>query len=264
MSGSGGNAQVTPFVRSINRFAEQKVREAIGLLGYSLPASVTAVSGSIVTVKFELNTPFTLPSVTVPLAGAEYIRMPTQVGDKGFVVPANARLGGVSGLGGGTADLSTPGNLSALVFFPIGNKGWDATDNPNQVVIYGPDGVVIRSKDKSVKVLVTNDGVEVTVPAGKTFKVDVGGNILTIDNTGGTVNGSWTVVGDVNAVNLNLTGGIFGAHGGTYTGDLKTSGGVIAGFGTADQITVQNHTHQYDRPTGANAPAQSVKPTAGT
>src|ERR1700743_7474 len=120
------NAQKTPFQRSMNRFAEQKALSAIQITGKSLPASVVAVDGSIVTVKFEIqantsNSPFTLPNVTCPLAGPECIRYPTQSGAKGMVVSADAYLGGMSGLGGGVASLGLQANLSALVFFPFGN-----------------------------------------------------------------------------------------------------------------------------------------------
>lgn len=150
------NAQKTGLGRALNRFAEKKALEAIALLGKALPASVVAVANSIVTVKFEIaSATLTLPNVTVPMAGPEYIRFPTQAGDKGVVFPADVYLGGVSGLGGGVADLSIQANLSALVFFPIGNKGWSDTDNPNATVIYGPDGVILRTAAKDSILTVT-------------------------------------------------------------------------------------------------------------
>ena len=101
------NAQKTPYARAINQFAEQKVLDAIQTLGKALPCHVVAIAGSIVTVQFDItNTPFTLPNVTCPMFGPEYIRYPTQVGDLGVVISADCYIGGVSGLGGGVAELS--------------------------------------------------------------------------------------------------------------------------------------------------------------
>jgi hypothetical protein len=136
------------------------------VLGKNLPASVISVSGSIVTVKFELKSSFTLPNVTCPLFGPEYIRYPIQAGCKGLVISADAFLGAMSGLGSGDADLTMLANLSAVLFIPCGNKGWSATDDPNALLLYGPNGVVIRTLDSTVKIVVSPTGVAVTLPSG--------------------------------------------------------------------------------------------------
>lgn len=164
-------SQKTPYARAINQFAENKVRDAIALEGKAIPASVTAVAGSIVTVKFELNAAYPLPSVTIPMAGSEYIRIPVQVGDKGMVTPSDFYLGGVSGLGGGTAGVNLPANLSALVFIAISNKGWSTAEDPNKVILYGPNGAILRTVDKTAMVNVDPNGVTITVPAGKPFSI---------------------------------------------------------------------------------------------
>jgi hypothetical protein len=54
--------------------------------------------------------------------------------------------------------------------------------------------------------------------------------------------------------NLQLTGTIEGNGGGTYAGNISTTGNIIAGFGGADQVGLQTHEH-----TGNNTP-----PTPGT
>lgn len=148
-----GNAQKTHFARSINEQATQKALSAIQTLGKSLPCHVIAVSGSIVTVRFDIRSSFTLPDVTCPMNGPEYLRFPIQAGDengtKGVAMSADYYIGGVSGLGGGIADLTLRANLSALIFFPIANSNWTATDNPNASVLYGPDGAIIRTIDMS-------------------------------------------------------------------------------------------------------------------
>lgn len=157
------NAQKTPLSTSLNKIANKKVTDALQLVGKALPCSVTGVSGAIITVKFEVMSDFTLPEVTIPLFGPEYIRYPIQLGDLGIVFATDARLGGVSGLGGGVADLSQPANLTALVFFPIGNKTWGSVD-PNSVTIYGPNGVVLRDTGSASVITLTPNGVVITGP----------------------------------------------------------------------------------------------------
>lgn len=191
------NAQKTHLARELNQFAAKKALDAIQKLGKALPASIVAVSGSIVTVKFELNSPFTLPQVTMPILGSQWARVPTQVGDKGVVQPADAYLGGMSGLGGGIADLTLPGNLSALVWMPVGNTDWDTVD-PNQYVIYGPNGAVIRDSNSNTTVTVDGQGNAV-IHGLKSVSTDIngygsrttfnGGSSFTVDNytTGATV-----------------------------------------------------------------------------
>jgi hypothetical protein len=155
------NTQKTPVGISLNRFASGKAKDAIQKLGKSLPASVVSVRGSIVQVKFEIaSNVFTLPNVTIPLIGTEYVRPPIQSGCKGFVLAADAYLGGMSGIGGGVADLTPPANLTALVFAPIGHNGWSTVDG-NAVVIYGPNGVVLRSEDGRTSLTLTPTGIHV-------------------------------------------------------------------------------------------------------
>ena len=165
------NAQKTPLVSSINAGAKTQAQNAITDLGRALPASVVKVMGAIVEVKFEVNSNFTIPNVTIPLFGPEYIRYPIQPGCKGLVVPSDAYLGGMSGLGGGVADMSLRGNLTALVFFPIGNKGWSSED-PDMLVLYGVKGVVLRDQGKRVTLTLTGSGIA----------IDLGGGTMTATN----------------------------------------------------------------------------------
>lgn len=256
------NAQKTHLARSLNQFADKKVGQAIQILGKSLPCSVSAIPTAgvpIVTVKFEVNAaPWTLPNVTVPMFGPEYLRYPIQVGCKGVVFPVDAYVGGVSGLGGGTADLSQRGNLSTLVFFPIANKGWTASEAPNKAVLYGPDGVVLRDAgSKTVITIDKTDGVTITVQAAA--HVTVNGN--------GIVNGNWQVNGD-----LGITGTLTWPHGSidgtsgnmTLTGDLAATGAVVAGSGGADQVGLQTHTHTQPNDSHGDVEGATNAPTAGT
>lgn len=135
-----------PLAVSLNDVALKRANDLIQSLGKSLPCTVAqVVSSGIVVVNFEVNSaPATLPRVTVPVLGSEYIRYPIQVGDKGMVLSADVRLGGITGLGAGVPDMTRPGNLSALVFAWLGNTAWSATDDVSSVVIYGPGGVILR------------------------------------------------------------------------------------------------------------------------
>lgn len=178
------NAQKTHYGLAINQFAEKKIADAIQLLGKALPCSVFAVSGSIVTVSFDLsNIPFTLPNVTMPMFGPEYIRYPTQVGDLGVTMVVDAYLGGVSGLGGGSANLLLHANLSTLFFMPVSSKNWTRTDDPNAVVIYGPDGTIIRDTAGKSKVTVNPNSGVTAATGGDQTNVNAGTGLQVTGST---------------------------------------------------------------------------------
>jgi hypothetical protein len=70
------------------------------------------------------------------------------------------RIGGIDGLGSGQADLTPSANLSSLIFLPIANANWDAPENLNQIIIYGPEGAIIKAKTGSAKVTVNQDSIK--------------------------------------------------------------------------------------------------------
>ena len=169
------NAQKTPLVRSLNEAAAQRVRNAIQLLGKALPAEVVkvdpTVGGAIVTVKFPIQSPFTLPQVRMPAAMSEYTRLPLQAatddtpGTKGVCFPAETFIGLTSGLADGAApSLVQPGNLAALIFFPIGNLNWTTPEDPNALELYGEPNVLIKDKTGACKILVRSDKIIITGP----------------------------------------------------------------------------------------------------
>jgi hypothetical protein len=177
-------SQKTPLAQTLTRFTQNKINDAFQRAGKALPCSVVAVFGSIVTVAFEINSNITLPNVTIPVYGTEYIRLPIQMGCKGVTVPADARLAGVSGIGGGIADLSQPANLTALVFLPIGNKGWGAPDDPDSVCLYGPNGVRFRDGGNNSNVTLSPSGIAMTAPEismTATGNLHLGGAIVNIN-----------------------------------------------------------------------------------
>jgi len=206
--------QKTPFAVSISNLIQGKLDENQQAFGFQLPCRVTAVNGSIVTVNFEIDTggEFTFPPVTCPIAQSTYVRLPVQVGDYGVCLAADARLGGVTGLGTGLAPLELPFNLGALVYVPIGNKNWSSVD-PNAVNINAPNGAVIRD---------TNNNTTITlVPSGVT--VVHGSTRMVIDSAGVTITGNLTVHGLITGdAGFHITGG----SGATMqiTGDINQTG----------------------------------------
>ena len=164
--------------KQFNKNAIRRAQEAIQSTGNALPCHVVSVSGAIVTVAFDVDaTPWTLPQITIPKAESPWVRMPTQVGDKGWTVPADAYLGPSAGFTNGVADLTQPGNLSALVFVPLSNKN-SPPDDQNAAQIMGPNGGIMRTLDGSVSIVVNTSGI--TMKFGSKTVV-LNGSGLTID-----------------------------------------------------------------------------------
>jgi hypothetical protein len=265
-----GISQKTPFGISVNNFTNRKIADFQQGLGQALPCHVVKVEGAIVTVNFDVLTDvngvqLTIPPVTCPIAESAYVRLPVQVNDTGICVPANARLGGISGLGLGKAPLAQPSNLGSLVFVPIGSKNWAKTDpvDPNALNLNGKNGVVIRDTGNKCVITLTPTGVVTTI----------GGTTFTINGTGLTAtNGASTIVMDANSINftspvINLNGviglnGPFTQHTNTYgtTGKLLGPvefvntvtadssvivGGAVNASGdvTAGAISLKTHKH---------------------
>lgn len=175
------------FGGNMNNFADQKIADALQMAGKVLPATVVKRSGKMVTLSFLLrDIPYTLPQLTIPIFGPQYIRYPMKKGDKGIVIPADTYLGGASGLGGGTADLTPPANLSSLVFLPISNTEWQDVDY-EVLTLYGPEGVTIRDAGSKSTFLLTPESITIATP--EQFKVTVGSTVLTLTN------GMWSLTG---------------------------------------------------------------------
>lgn len=168
------NVQKLQLGKSLNQWATRRITDAVNLLGYALPCSVVSVDYPIMTLKFEVSAaPFALPQVQVSMFGPEYIRYPIQPGCTGVVFPVRTYIGHITGLGPSSPpSLAVPGNLSALVFFPIGNMNWSASIDPNAVDIYGPDGSILRNTANTSKVQVNNSGTTITVPIGAALTIN--------------------------------------------------------------------------------------------
>jgi hypothetical protein len=168
------------FQQNLNRTAVAKAQQAIKSLGRNLPCRVIGVNGKIVTVEFQADTsPWTLPPITIPKAESPYETAPTQEGDTGVTMSADAYLGGISELGGGTADLRQRGNLTALVFVPVGQKSFAPID-PDAYQLQGPNGTILRTMEGPTSSIVTNQTGTTITFGTTTFVVNASGITLTV------------------------------------------------------------------------------------
>jgi hypothetical protein len=116
--------------------------------GGSKDASSGSIGGDFYELTFDVtNTVFTLPKIIVPQTFSKYTREPTQVGDKGYIVPGFIHIGGSDGVDGSVANMYPRGNLTTGVFQPISSTKWDARDPNKYYHTGGPTGYRARSHD---------------------------------------------------------------------------------------------------------------------
>jgi hypothetical protein len=206
------------FQQKANQLAINRITQAIENQGYALPCHVVKVAGAVVTVAFDVqNSPQSLPNITIPKAESPWIRMPTQVGDKGVTMPADVYLGGVSGIGGGTATMTRRGNLSTLVFVPVSNVGSPPIDQ-NAAQVQGPNGAIIRTTTGTTSEIVTNtSGTTVTFGNNTVIvneletALNFGSTSLVLDSAGITMTfGASTIV--FNGAGLSINGALYEDH----------------------------------------------------
>lgn len=220
--------------------------DARQVAGQAWPCTVVDVDGAIVTVTFDVSSEFMLPQVTCAIAESRYVRLPVQEGDKGMVMAASTRLGGVTGLGSGLAPLALPGNLGGLVYVPLGNKAWPTID-PNAVVVQAPNGAKILTDSGVSEIIVDTNQVKVTQGD---VTVEITGGVVTVTADHVVVNAAdSTFNGDV-AISGNLTvlGNASVGGNATVTGAVSCATMSCTGLGTFGSLTVAgrdftSHTH---------------------
>lgn len=240
-------AQKVPFAVSISDYIQNRIDGSQQQLGLQLPCRVVKVTGSIVTVNFEIDTggKFTFPPVDCAIAQSTYVRLPVQVGDFGMCISANARLGGVNGLGQGLAPLGLPFNLGALVYVPIGNTNWESVD-PNAVNINAPNGAVIRDTGNNCVITLTPTGV--TLVVGST-NISVSGT--EVDITANTI-----ALNGVIQLNGPVTQGT-STHGtsASFIGPMSVTNDV-----TAEGKSLATHVHDVHNVQGGSATITTTSP----
>ena len=203
--------------RSLNQVAMRAAREAIENIGKCLPCTIVECAGQIVTVSFDpANTaPALLPNLTVPVDSSAYDYVPYQKGDTGVVRPADLYIGNISELGNPQATNIPAGNLSALVFTPVGKKSF-TTANPNARIIQGPDGWISQTTEGTPCSIVGNQqGITLTF----------GSSSIVINDTEITMTAGGETV-TLNSSGFDIGGILFESHvhGGVTTGSGDTTG----------------------------------------
>ena len=158
--------------------------------GWELPCTVKAISddGLFVTVDFAISQgQFPIPTITIPIAESEYVRLPIQIGTVGITKKIVADITYISGQQDGVSTLNTYGNLNtALCFIPITNKKiFPTTPNKNALWLYGPDGVIIQDEAGNSKVTVSEASVRMEsgssyIQINKNGTIVISGTAVTI------------------------------------------------------------------------------------
>lgn len=209
------------------------------------PATGEPLGYSFVQVQFEVNIPYTepdgttgtytLPPLILPKAEGQWIRSSTQIGDLGMTQALDTSHGGVSGMSPGVPNTGTAyGNLSTLVFVPVGNSGFGAAPDPDKPWVNGPAGAVSSDTAQTATHVIA-------VPTYGT----PGTITQTIHNPAGA--GASTVTHLLDGVNNAITQALSGS-----TGTLTT---IVDGNGNAISHVV---------PTGAKIGLGNLASTLGS
>jgi len=244
--------QKTPFAVSLSNLIQTKLDQNQEITGWQLPCVVKKVNGSIVTVAFQVNTSgkITFPEVECPIAESKYVRLPVQVGDYGVCMSADARLGGVTGLGiqDSLAPLGKPFNLSALFYVPLGNINWNISDpvDPNAVNINAPNGVVLRDTNNNCTITLTPEGVTVII----------GSTNISVSGTEVSITANTIALNGVIQLNGPITQGT-STHGtnSTFIGPLNVTNDVIA-----EGKSLANHVHNVNNVQGGSSTITTTSP----
>lgn len=203
---------------TLTRIARHRAEERIHRLGRNLPCKVKSIDGAIVTVSFKgtvNNAPFTLPDITIPKAESPWIRSPTQVGDVGLTMAADAYIGALALMGSGVANLTQPFSLSDLVFVPLG-MAQDPMPDPNAALVQGPNGVILNTtKNPPSKVIVN----------GQEILIDYQGNTIAFDKNGITLTGGGSTI-RIDSSGVTIDGILFDKH---IHGSVQPGSGFSSG-----------------------------------
>jgi len=237
------DSQKFAFGKALSNMVQVQADDRAAISGRSLPCHVVAVKGQIVTVQFDmLPDGKQYPQVTIPVATFEYLRYPIQNGDKGVTVAADVSLRGVSGLGTGIASASFVASLTPLFFVPLANAGWTAED-PNKIVLYGPDGAIIKTADGASSV---------TVEQGKiTEKADAIYMEATDIYLKGIIHLNGSIVQDASEMTSTTA---------TFIGPVNVTNDVVAGG-----VSLIGHPHNVVgvEPGGSTIPSDPPTPGEG-
>jgi hypothetical protein len=138
-----------PIQYRMNQWHAKKANDHQEKQAKSMPCHVTKVDKDFIYVAFETaNNIFTMPTVKIPQSWSQFSREPTQKGDKGYAVPGNYYLGGVTGDSGGNTDFYPRGNLTTLSFNGVSHKENPSRDYDQHTHMGGPNGWIVGPYQK--------------------------------------------------------------------------------------------------------------------
>jgi hypothetical protein len=159
-----------PFTYNMNQWSSKRINTRLEREAKSIPCHVTKVEKDFITVAFETqNGIFTPPTVKIPQSMSQYGRNPTQVGDKGYGVPGNYYLGGVTGDAGGNTDFYPRGNLTTLSFEHTSHKQNPDRDVDQLTHMGGPNGWTVGPFKKQQQDQQTQQSQNGSAAAASTF-----------------------------------------------------------------------------------------------
>jgi hypothetical protein len=133
----------------MSQWARNKVSAFIEREAKSMPCHVTEIAKDFIKVAFEnSNGIFTMPIVKMSQQFSQFSREPTQQGNKGYAVPGNYYMGGVTGDSGGNTNFYPRGNLATLSFNPVSHTQNRERDYDQLTHMGGPNGWNIGSFSK--------------------------------------------------------------------------------------------------------------------
>lgn len=230
------NAQKYPLLQALSEMVNNLIEDRLDIKGKQLPCYITDVDNQFVTVHFDmLPDGIVYPEIKIPIMGWEYIRIPVQKGDKGVTLAADVSLRNISKQGG-VANRSILPSLTPLFFVPIANNQWSKEDG-KKVVIVGPEGAIIKTKD--ISNIITVDTGKIEIKSGSNAVITVNSDQININKSGSNIVVSDSSV-DITASTISLNGNIqLNGSVSTATGDAVdvTSDIKIKG------IDFISHTH---------------------
>jgi hypothetical protein len=149
----GDTSQKFSFMSQVHNFTRTKTADNQQIQPKTIQGHISKIlPNDFVEFTIDATGPFTLPKLVIPQAFSKYHREPTQVGDKGYVVPNDYAIAGTDGAGGGTASMYGRSNLTSGTYHPISIKSFAQRDQNNFLITGGPTGITAQSADTKTNI----------------------------------------------------------------------------------------------------------------
>ena len=205
-----------------------------------------------------------------------------QVGDIGFVVCSDRDTSTVRS----TRKVGPPGSFRKYRIEDGIYVGGCLNDQPTQFIGFTSAGINVVDLNGN-EITLSTSGIAIFSASNMQIG-DVHGNLIAmsssglnlISSAGVEVSGALHVTGaaifdasiqavtgifssSLQAVSLVLSGAIMAVTG-VFSSFITAVGNITAGFGGVDSVTVQGHTHVYDKSTGTTTFADTTSPNPGS